>query len=82
MPHAVTMPKGHDILEIGEKKGDAAMCTLFEELEARGRAREIIESGHDFGLSDADILDRLRAKLGLYVEQAGEYMEMYDRQIV
>ncbi len=58
------------------------MCTLFEELEARGRAREIIESGHEFGLSDAGILDRLRAKLGLSAEQAGEYMEMYGQQTV
>ena len=42
-----------------DKKGNASMCTVFEEtrVEGRieGRAEEIVETGYEFGLSDNDI---------------------------
>jgi len=49
-------------------KGDADMCTLFNEIakegEARGKAESIIETGLDCGLSENDILERLQKKTG------------------
>ena len=66
------------------------MCTLFEEIEARGEirgeakggAKQIIEMGLEFGLSENDILDRMQAKLNITLEEAREYMEMLGRQTV
>ncbi len=66
------------------------MCTLFEEIEARGEAKgvakggakQIIEMGLEFGLSENDILDRMQAKLNIEPEKAREYMEMFGRQTV
>ena len=55
-------------------KGSVDMCTVFEEtrsegrLEGRlegkleGRAEEIIETGHEFGISEEEILTRLQKK--------------------
>lgn len=77
-----------------EKKGDADMCTVFEEtrlegilegrLEGRleGEAKGIIETGYDFGLSDNDILDRLQKKLNVSEEVAQGYIEMFGKQTV
>ena len=58
------------------------MCTLFEELETKGGAKQIIEMGLEFGLSENDILDRMQAKLNITLEEAREYMEMLGRQTV
>ena len=58
------------------------MCTLFEELETKGGAKQIIEMGLEFGLSENDILDRMQAKLNITLEEAREYMEMFGRQTV
>jgi len=69
-----------------EKKGEVAMCTLFEELEARGEtrgeAKQIIKMGLEFGLSENDILNRMQGKLNIKPEEAREYMEMFGRQTV
>jgi len=58
------------------------MCTLFEELEARGEAKQIIKMGLEFGLSENDILDRMQVNLNIKPEEAREYMEMFGRQMV
>ncbi len=82
---AISSAGGIDVEKI-EKKGDVAMCTLFEEIEARGEAKggakQIIEMGLDFGLSENDILDRMQAKLNIKPEEAREYMEMFGKQTV
>ncbi len=59
-----------------------AMCTLFEEIETRGGAKQIVEMGLEFGLSENDILGRMQAKLNIEPEKAREYMEMFGRQTV
>lgn len=65
-------------------KGDADMCTVFEETRAEGiaegRAEGIIETGYEFGLSDDDILARLQKKLNISPEKAQEYLSMFGKQ--
>ncbi len=68
------------------EKGDADMCTLFEEIaresEAKGKAEGIIETGYDFGLSENDILERLQNKLKVSLQTAQEYLEMFGKRTV
>lgn len=47
--------------------------------EERGEAKQIIEMGQDFGLSDNDILERLQAKLHLPLNNAKEYLEKFGK---
>jgi len=73
-----------------DRKGDADMCTLFEEIakeseikgKVEGEAKGIIETGHEFGLSDNDILDRLQKKLNVSEEVAQGYIEKFGKQTV
>ncbi len=72
-------------------KGSVDMCTVFEEtrfegrLEGRlegkleGRAEEIIETGHEFGLSEEEILTRLQKKLDVSLQKAQEYFKMFSK---
>ncbi len=76
------------------EKGDADMCTLFEEIAreseakgkaegiAEGKAEGIIETGYDFGLSENDILERLQNKLKVSLQTAQEYLEMFGKRTV
>lgn len=68
------------------EKGDADMCTLFDEIakenETKGRAVEIVETGYEFGLSENDILERLQNKLKVSIQTAQEYLEMFGKQTV
>lgn len=67
-------------------KGDADMCTLFNEIakegEARGKAESIIETGLDCGLSENDILERLQKKLEISLQQAQKYLAMFGKQTI
>lgn len=69
-----------------EKKGDADMCTVFEEARkegvAEGEAKGIIETGYEFGLSEDDILTRLQKKLNISLQKAQEYLSMFGKQTV
>lgn len=73
-----------------EKKGDADMCTVFEETRkegvaqglAEGEAKGIIETGYEFGLSEDDILTRLQKKLNISLQKAQEYLSMFGKQTV
>ena len=72
-------------------KESVDMCTVFEEtrfegrLEGRlegkleGRAEEIIETGHEFGLSEEEILIRLQKKLDVSLQKAQEYFKMFSK---
>ena len=72
-------------------KGSVDMCTVFEEtrfegrMEGRlegkleGRAEEIIETGHEFGLSEEEILIRLQKKLDVSLQKAQEYFKMFSK---
>ena len=71
------------------------MCTVFEEtgsegrsegmIEGRlegkldGRAEKIIETGHEFGLSEEEILIRLQKKLDVSLQKAQEYFKMFSK---
>lgn len=77
-------------LELLIKKGDADMCTVFEETWAEGRAEGktegkaegIIEIGFDCGLSESDIVEKLQEKLNISVQKAQEYFCLYTKQTV
>ena len=68
-------------------EGDGRMCTVFEEIakesealgEARGRARGIIETGFELGLSENDILNRLQTKLNVSLQEAQEYLAVLKK---
>lgn len=42
------------------------MCTVFEETRTEGRAEEIIETGHEFGLSEEEILTSTSKEAWMY----------------
>lgn len=54
---------------------------IMEEGRAEGRAEEIVKTGYEFGLSDEDILGRLRKKLDISRELAQKYLEKFGKQI-
>jgi hypothetical protein len=68
------------------RNGD--MCTLFEEIaeenkmlgKAEGRAEGIIETGYDFGLTDKEIIERLKIKLNISLQQAQSYLKVYKNK--
>ena len=70
-------------------KGDGGMCTLFDKIlkdgeaigELKGRAAEIVETGYEFGISEADILKRLQQKLEIPLQVAQEYLKMFPRRV-
>lgn len=55
------------------------MCTVFEETRTEGRAEEITETGHEFGLSEEEILIRLQKKLDVSLQKAQEYFKMFSK---
>ena len=65
-----------------ERRGAADMHSVFEETRIEGRAEEIIETGHEFGLSDDDILGRLQRKLDVSLEMAQGYLRQFGGQMV
>ena len=68
------------------KKGDADMCTVFEETweegKAEGKAEGIIVMGLDCGLSEDDVLEKLQEKLNIPLQKAQEYFCLYAKQTV
>lgn len=65
-----------------DRKGDADMCTVFEETRIEGRAEEIVTLGNEFGLSESDILEKLQNKLQVSLQKAQEYLERFGKQTV
>lgn len=66
-----------EVSDIGEedfRKGEFSMCKAFEDREKRGRAIEIIETGHEFHFSEDQILERLQNKLNISAEEASAYI--------
>ena len=68
------------------RKGDADMCTVFEETwaegKAEGKAEGIIIAGHELGLSEHDILEILQNKLNISLQKAQEYFNMFQKQVI
>ena len=70
------------------RKGDADMCTVFEETrregiaegEAKGEAKGIIETGYECGISEEEILARLQKKLNISLAEAQEYVKKFGRK--
>ena len=86
------------ICDVSGKKGEDAMCTIWEEIEKKGRdvgreeghtqgllegrARGIIDMGLEYGLSENDILKQLQKKLKISAQEAKEYFEQFAEQLV
>lgn len=47
-----------------------------------GTARGMIETGLDFGLSEAELLTKLQDKFNITLETAQEYLEKFGKQVV
>ena len=66
------------------------MCKAFKDMkeegriegEKQGRAREIVELGHEFGLSEKKILEKLQNKLNISEKKARKYFTMFAEQAV
>lgn len=56
------------------------MVSVFQETWNEGEARGIIEMGHDFGLSEEDILARHQKKLNVSLQKVQEYISAYKKQ--
>lgn len=57
----------------GRKEGKA-------EGKVEGKAEEIVETGFEFGLSQAVILERLQKKLNISLQKAEEYFYKFQKQ--
>lgn len=72
--------------ELLSKKGDADMCTVFEETwmegKAEGKAEGIIEASLDCGRSENDILKMLQEKLNIPLQKAQEYFCLYAKKTI
>ena len=83
-----------DITKEDFEKGEFDMCKAFEDMEKKGRiegrlegeqkgrAREIVELGREFGLSESKILEKLQGKLNLSRENAAQYFAMFAGEAV
>lgn len=64
------------------RKGDADMCTVFEETRMEGRreglAEGIIGIGFELEMSENDILEQLQKKLDVPIQTAIEYLERFS----
>ena len=66
-----------------KEEGRTDMWSVFEEVakegEARGEVRGIIDTCHELGVSDEDILSRLQSKLDISLQAAQEYLQMFGQ---
>ena len=66
-----------------KEEGRTDMWSVFEEVakegEARGEVRGIIDTCHELGVSDEDILSRLQLKLDISLQEAQEYLQMFGQ---
>lgn len=57
------------------------MCNLSEVILEKGieegRAKEIIDSGYEFGLSEIEILERLQVKMNISEQEARRYLDKF-----
>ena len=78
-----------------KEEGRTDMWSVFEEVakegeargevrgvakgEVRGKAAGIIDTCHELGIPDEDILTRLQSKLNISVQAAQEYLQMFGQ---
>ena len=77
--------------DVLKQEGRTNMWSVFEEVakegeergiikgEARGKAAGIIDTCHELGISDEDILSRLQSKLNISLQAAQEYLRMFGQ---
>lgn len=57
------------------------MCNFSEVILEKGieegRAKEIIDSGYEFGLSEIEILERLQVKMNISEQEARRYLDKF-----
>lgn len=50
---------------------------ILEKGIEEGRAKEIIDSGYEFGLSEIEILERLQVKMNISEQEARRYLDKF-----
>ena len=61
-----------EVAKEGEERGEARGI-------AKGKAAGIIDTCHELGIPDEDILTRLQSKLNISVQAAQEYLQMFGQ---
>lgn len=74
-----------------DEKGESGMWTVFEETKkegieegikegiVKGKAQAIVETSLEFGLSEQQIIEKLRQKLNVSALKAQEYFDLYGK---
>jgi hypothetical protein len=62
--------------------GGTVIETESEKIIRNTKAQTIIEMGQEFGLDDADLLERLQKDIGLSIETATDYLQKYGKVMV
>ena len=73
-----------EVAKEGEVRGEARGIAKGEARgiakgEVRGKATGIIDTCHELGVSDEDILSRLQSKLDISLQSAQEYLQMFGQ---
>lgn len=69
-----------EVAKEGEERGEARGIAKGEARGiAKGKAAGIIDTCHELGIPDEDILTRLQSKLNISVQAAQEYLQMFGQ---
>ena len=69
-----------EVAKEGEERGEACGIAKGEARGiAKGKAAGIIDTCHELGIPDEDILTRLQSKLNISVQAAQEYLQMFGQ---
>ena len=69
-----------EVAKEGEERGEARGIAKGEARGiAKGKAAGIIDTCHELGIPDEDILSRLQSKLNISVQAAQEYLQMFGQ---
>ena len=64
------------------KKGDADMCTIFEETRLEGKIEGIIKMLKKYNESNDNILKELMSELSISKDMAEEYLDKYNKGVL
>lgn len=65
-----------------DRKGDADMCTVFEETRLEGEVKGIIKMLKKYNESNDNILKELMSELGISKDEAEEYLDKYNNGVL
>ncbi|MCI8508021.1 MAG: transposase [Lachnospiraceae bacterium] len=65
-----------------DRKGDADMCTVFEETRLEGEVKGIIKMLKKYNESNDNILKELMSEFGISKDEAEEYLDKYNQGVL